>query len=312
MTGLLGEVGKRLLDKWFTFLVLPGLLFVGTAVAGFHLGQAHAFDAPALARWVTDRLGTRRPNDTGAVLPAIAAAGLAAAGAGLGAAALGRLIAALWTLPAGRGPLGRLARRRRDRWSDADAAVTAAVSAAVTGAPPGGVGAALAARDRISRAEPTRPSWTGDRLTAPADRVRSAYGLDLGAVWPRLWLLLPDAARADLLAAHTAYASATRLSGWAVLYALLVPFWWPAALVAAGTGAAAHVQTRAAAAALADLTEAAVDLYAPELAARLGLPDDTPLSRETGFAVTAALRKDVLRPPETGSLLRRRDPGALS
>ncbi|MFI6317665.1 hypothetical protein ACIBG8_09105 [Nonomuraea sp. NPDC050556] len=308
MIGLLGEVGKRLLDKWLTLLVIPGLLFVGTAAAGIQLGHVHALDAPALSRWITTRLESSHPDNTGAALLAIVAVGLAAAGAGLCAAALGRLISVLWALPASRGPIGLLTRRRRDRWNEANAAVTAAVTASITGAAPQALATALAARDKISLTEPTRPSWTGDRLSAPASRVRTAYGLDLGAVWPRLWLLLPDATRTELLAAHTAYTSATRLSGWAIIYALLTPFWWPAVPVALVTALAAHLQTRAAAETLADLTESAVDLYAPDLASQLGLATVRPFPSAAGFEVTAALRKDLLHPPapEAESLRSRR------
>lgn len=308
MTTVLAEVGRRLLDRWLTLLVLPGLLYVASAIVGTYLGHRDALDAQRLADWITGHIAATRSPNTGAVLLAVAAALLAAAGAGLCAALLGRISGYLWTLPARTAPLRWLTRRRRDRWQRANTRVAAAIDAAMAGDGTGSIGAAIAARDRVSLVEPTHPTWIGDRLTAPAARVNTRYGLDLAAAWPRLWLIVPDAVRTELTSAHAAYTASAHLVGWTVLYAVLALLWWPAAAVAAVLAVTAYVQSRAAAVNLADLTEAVVDLYGVDLAAQLRIPHTGVLRPEAGSAITAALRKDhVPAPAPPPSLARRAD-----
>ncbi len=306
MTAVLAEVGKRLLDRWLTLLVLPGLLYVAAAVVGAYLGHGHALDVHRLSGWITDHLATSRSANLGAVLLAVAAALFAAAASGLCAAVLGRLTGYLWTLPARTAPLRRLARRRRDRWVEANARVADAVGAALGGGDTAGVAAAIAARNRIGLVEPTHPTWIGDRLTAPAARVNARYGLDLAAAWPRLWLVVPESVRGELAAAHAAYTATARLVGWTTLYAVLALLWWPAALAAAVLGITAYAQSRAAVTTLADLTEAVVDLYGTDLAVRLGIPHPDGLTPGIGRAVTIALRKDHIPAPDQPPSLTRR------
>ncbi|BCJ75765.1 hypothetical protein CS0771_53090 [Catellatospora sp. IY07-71] len=294
---MLGEVGKRLLDQWLTALMLPGLLFVAAAVAATHLRHAAALDLGKLAAWVTAQVTTSAAGtDSGRVLLAVGGALLGAAGAGLCVAVLGRCAAYLWTWPGTRTPLRLATAARLRRWERAGDRVTAAMDHAVaTGAV--GLAAALAARDRISLVEPTHPTWIGDRLAAPAVRVQANYGLDLAVAWPRLWLLLQDTARTEVSAAHGAYTAASRLAGWAVLYAALGLLWWPGVPIAAVLAATAWVQARQAAATLADLTEAVVDLHGADLAEQLRLGCDGVLRPEVGRAVTELLRKSTLPLP---------------
>ncbi|MGV9535821.1 hypothetical protein ACWDR9_19590, partial [Streptosporangium sandarakinum] len=148
------------------------------------------------------------------------------------------------------------------------------------------------ARNDIALCLPRHATWIGDRLYAMDRRVHDAYDLDLTGAWPRLWLVIPDTARAELTAARDAHAAAARLAGWAVLYLSVAAVWWPAVLVAMVVGATAWARARATTASLADLVEASVDLYGRDLAVQLGLPGDGPMSRETGLAITSTLRKD--------------------
>jgi hypothetical protein len=296
MTTILAEAGRRLLDEWLKLLVLPGLLFVAAGVAAARLGQQHALDFRTLTDWITAQLATGDSPGLGPVTLAVAAAVLAAAGAGISVAALGRLTTHLWTARGRTGPLRLLTQRRRNRWQQADACIADAIAAAVSGHS-GRVGAATASRDRIALTRPTHPTWIGDRLTAPSARIGERYGLDLATVWPRLWLLIPDLVRTELTAASTALAASARLAGWTVLYAALALYWWPSAIIASAVAVAAYVQSRLAAATLADLTESTVDLYGPELAASLRIPHPGPLTPEIGFVITAALRKDALPAP---------------
>ncbi|MGH3696720.1 MAG: hypothetical protein ACRDRX_22520 [Pseudonocardiaceae bacterium] len=154
---------------------------------------------------------------------------------------------------------------------------------------------ALARRDAIAPEPPAGPTWIGDRFHALAVRVRRAYALDIHAVWPSLWLLLPDQPRAEITAARDAHTAAGRLGGWAVLYLLLGTVSWPALLAAAIRAAIAWYRARRTAQTLAELIEAAVDCHARDLATRLGFDCEGPLTRRVGVTMTDLLNKD----PET-------------
>ncbi|MGW0769254.1 hypothetical protein [Streptomyces sp. NPDC002676] len=310
VTSLLSELGKRLAERWVSVLVGPGLLFVGaTAVAGA-LGHRQALDPGALRTWMTGRAGSPHARDTATVVLVVCAVLAASALAGLAATVLGSAVELLWSLEGDRRPLRWLADRRRRRWEAAGRRLGAAVSAAVGPAAPetaaDHVRSMMVARDRISLVPPQYPTWTGDRLHAPDTRVRDAYHLDLGTAWPRLWLVMPDTARTELAAAHDAYTASARLWGWAVLYAALGTRWWPAELVALVAATTAWLRSRAAVAALAELTESAVDLYGKNLATELGVPHAGALTPEVGFAVSQRLHKghislaDAEPPPIAG------------
>ncbi|MFI9548887.1 hypothetical protein ACIHAR_34030 [Streptomyces sp. NPDC052016] len=94
--------------------------------------------------------------------------------------------------------------------------------------------------------------------------------------------------------ARDSFGAAARLAAWAVGYALLACWWWPAALVAAGCAAVSRARARTAVDALAGLIEAAVDVHGRELATRVGLiaPDATGLlAQDTGDAMSELFRK---------------------
>jgi hypothetical protein len=121
------------------------------------------------------------------------------------------------------------------------------------------------------------------------------YGLDLTYGWSRLWLVLPDPARTELTAAHSAFAAAVATGTWALPYLLLTVVWWPAVLVAGGIGLTGWVRARAAVADFTTLTEACLDLHGRSLAAALGVGDLTegagPLTISEGERITDLVRK---------------------
>jgi hypothetical protein len=314
VTAFLGELGQKLADRWIALVLAPGLLLVVAIALAARLGQAHALDVARLYAWITATGADPASHSAGALLLAAAGVLAACAAAGLAAGAAGSLIERAWTLPGRRRPARALVAWRRRRWTAADAqargAFQSAARAAALGSDPtvgaspaaapraqpaarsGDLAAALARRDAICLVEPERPTWVGDRLRATDLRVHRAYDLDLGTAWPRLWSLAPDPLRSDLSAAQDAYTGAARLTGWGLLYAGVAFWWWPAAPIAVVCITAAWVKARAAADVLADLVETTVDLHARDLAAQLGIPCDGPLTRATGYAITARLRKD--------------------
>ncbi|MFC8077578.1 hypothetical protein ACFUN8_18825 [Streptomyces sp. NPDC057307] len=296
MPGLLAGIGTWIADRWLQTVVLSGLLWVATLVVAARLGQSHPFDVARLHTWLDEIATNRAGNSPAAILLTVAAALLAAGAAGLAAGGLGALLQRLWGAD-GAGPgLGRLLRWRRrwwERWYSERArrAVAHAVTAGGDDQPPDPV-SARARQARAERAlrlraerEPHRPTRVGDAFHAVAVRVRTRYALDVDLVWPRLWTMLPDAPRADLSGAHTAYNSAARLAGWGLLYAALAVLWWPAALIGAGVLLTAVARARGAAAVLASLVEAAVDLHLTDLADQLGVRPDSEQLTELGRAV---------------------------
>ncbi|THA79260.1 hypothetical protein E6R60_01690 [Streptomyces sp. A0642] len=306
MNSLLATLGSKLTERWLNLLVLPGALFLAATSVGTALGHRHWHDVDRLRTGLDDLAAHAALDRTGTAALLVALALLTATAASLCAQFLGGAIERYW-LRFGRDPLSRaLTARRARRWKERDATLDEAVGHVHrTGTGPDGAvlipSSALAriqalteARDRVALREPARPTWYGDRMQAAADRVEAAYGVDLAALWPRLWLTLPEPAVRQIQSAHDSFTAAARLAAWAVAYALLAFWWWPAALVTLGCAAVVRFRARTAVDALAGLIEAAVDVHGRELATRVGLiPPEAPglLAHDTGDAMSAVFRK---------------------
>ncbi|MFD5568470.1 hypothetical protein [Streptomyces cadmiisoli] len=306
--GFLGELGKRLAEKWLSLLVLPGALFLAVAAAGRVLGHGHPFDVDRLTDRVTAWAKAPVVSTVGGQVVLIAAILLGAAAAGVVAQALGSalervVLAAGWqSLP---GPLRRPVRawveRRQRRWEAARdryrSAREAAARALVTRrrVDPGERHGAYRAMARIAPERPDRPTWSGDRLHAVAVRLDRDLDLDLAVVWPVLWMHVAPETRAEITAGRQAVTSAAALGGWALLYLPLLCWWWPAAVIAAGVGLTSRARLRAALEGYAQTVEATARLHAAGLARELGVGDDTVHGAEAGAAVTRHLRGHVLQ-----------------
>ncbi|MGV9386673.1 hypothetical protein ACWDRB_63490 [Nonomuraea sp. NPDC003707] len=217
MTGFLSALGQKLAERWINLLALPGLLYLAVAAAGTALGAEHAFDADLLRRRITTWAADASLASPGGVVLLVAATVAGATAVGVVAQGLGRGVAALWSARGVRPPGRALAdwRRRRSRRAKEKADRDDAGERAVL--------RAIAAADQLSLVEADRPTWMADRLNALHVRVETAYGLDLVAAWPRLWLLLPGDRRAEITTARDAYTAAATLSGWGWLYLALTP-----------------------------------------------------------------------------------------
>ncbi|GFH38496.1 MULTISPECIES: hypothetical protein [Streptomyces] len=289
MNTFLSELGKKLAERWVSVLALPGALFTALVTAGSVLGHRDALDWRRLARAAEDFIAHFDLRPVQAVLLSVVILGVGA-GIGLLARGLGGVVERVWLLS---GPVwltGRLIRRRQDRWRRAHSAVeSASTDERVSEVDR----AALAeARNAIALTQPARPTWIGDRLRGVGVRVHGQYGLDFPYAWPRLWTLLPETCRNDLIAARAALTGASIQGGWGLLYLCLGTQWWPAALVGAVLLLIGWRRGREAATNLADLTESAVDLYAADLALSLGV--DLPsgyLTPALGRQISERLRK---------------------
>jgi hypothetical protein len=224
----LGALGSRVADRWLSSVLTPGLLLLTVVALAARLGQAHALDLSRITASADDlaaAVGSRNPAALGLGVLALLAATVAL---GLLISGLGRLVAAAWTAHGAHVPGRWLIDLRRRRWTAAEARIRAAAQAAAreTGRArigmPDRAAKALAAldsartrRDAICPAQPQRPFQPGDRLRVATERVRDCYGLDLATAWPRLWTIAAGPLRADLDAAQSSFADATRLAAWA-------------------------------------------------------------------------------------------------
>ncbi len=302
MNSLLAELGRELTSRWAALVVLPGALYVTVATLAMFLGQADALDVTAPRAWLDSTAVAPASGRAGTVLIALVGFLVASAAAGLAAGVGGLCVERLWRATGREPVLSWFAAARTARWDEADAAVQAAratfLRASDDPTARAGLRRALARRDAVCLVRAERPTWVGDRLHAVDARVHRHYYLDLEATWPRLWLVLPDPARAELTAAQDACAAAARLGGWGLLYLMLAPFWWPATLIAVAVLLTARFRARLTVTVYADLAESAVDVYGRELVVRLGVDCPPRLTRQAGLAATSLLRKDLLDEPD--------------
>ncbi|KUL55470.1 hypothetical protein ADL22_00830 [Streptomyces sp. NRRL F-4489] len=291
----LGDLGRQLAQRWTGRLGLPGVLLAATALAGSALGQRHAFDHARLAHRAAAGAAAfaARPPAVQLLLAGGLLLAVAAAGAAVESAA--GVVLRLWLGPwprALRGPAAALTARREGRWAAAQRRVAdlqAALPAPRAPAEARELDEAAAAREAIAPARPSRPTWMGDRVAGADARVLHQYGLDLAAVWPRLWLVLPQEVRDEVTAARRRVEAAARLATWAVPFAALAVVWWPALPLAAVPALAGWRRGRSAVATYAVLLEAAVDVHAADLAARAEEGGEWTVER--GEALTRRLRK---------------------
>lgn len=130
MNAFLGELGRKLTERWVTLFLLPGALYVAVVTVASVLGQGRALDLRGLSSWIDGLAAARGAGQVGIVVLVAAGALAAAAGAGLAAAALGEGMALLWAAeggaaqgggwPSGAGSGGggrtRRSSRRAGRW----------------------------------------------------------------------------------------------------------------------------------------------------------------------------------------------------
>ncbi|UUU44137.1 hypothetical protein [Streptomyces sp. NBC_00162] len=98
--------------------------------------------------------------------------------------------------------------------------------------------------------------------------------------------------------------ASSRVGGWALLYAPLSAWWWPAAPLVAVLALTARYRLRSATGAYARLLEAAARLHATDLAIQLGIDQTGPLDSALGDALTHQLNTCTPSPPTSGSHLR--------
>ncbi|MEV6655676.1 hypothetical protein [Nocardia fluminea] len=290
MNAFLTELGKNLATRWAAALALPAAVFVAVVVVAVTLGPSHALDVNLL--WTRVRTVSNGP----ALVWAAAAFLAATAVVGLSVTALGGIVIAAWAATgAGVGrPFVALRHRRWRRATvKADAAVKAVLADRSDLRAKSNAQRALLRRNAISESEPTCPTWAGDRLRSVDDRVRRGTGLDLTTTWPRLWLVLPEAARTEVTAVQERCGSAARMPMWGLAYLTVGGYWWPALVPAVWALLVSRRRIRRAVGVYADLVEASIDLYARDVANQLGFELTGRMTPAIGEQVTEVLRKQT-------------------
>lgn len=287
MTAFLGELGKKLAERWLTLLVLPGALYLAVAVAARTLGHAHPVAISRISAQITAWSHSRAAGTVAGQVMLLTGILAAAAAIGLAAQALGagveRAVLAAdwpsWPLPL-RWLVSRRTAKRQKRWDAVHKMYSALYGAAATAVVPitdkarDRRLALMRTRSRIALERPQRPTWSGDRINAAAIRLKRDRSFDLPVLWPYLWLAMPETTRSQITESRQNLARAAGLGGWAVLYSALSWWWWPAAPLAAALALTARHRIRAAADAYATLLETAATLHTHALAASLGVSDD--------------------------------------
>ncbi|KUN90529.1 hypothetical protein [Streptomyces caeruleatus] len=288
MNAFLTELGRNLAGRWAAVLALPAAVFVALAAAAVVLGPAHALDFALLRSRVT-------AVSTGPALVWTATGFLAATAAvGLAVTALGDVVTGSWGAT-GTG-IGRpFTALRHRRWhraaARADTAIRAVLAAPDDRRARATARRAVLRRDAICETEPNGPTWAGDQLRAVADRVRRGTGLDLTTTWPRLWLVLPDAARAELTTVQERCASAARTPVWGMACLAVGAYWWPALVPGLWLLSVSPRRIRRSVGVYADLVEASVDMHGRDVAHQLGFELTGRLTPEIGAQMTEAFQK---------------------
>lgn len=137
------------------------------------------------------------------------------------------------------------------------------------------------------------PTRLGNLLRASEEYPNLRYGLEMSAVWPRLWLLLPETTREEIGVAREALDTSTRRLTWGIACTVWVIFAWWTPLVAVVVAAISYWSMLADAAVYCDLLRAAFDLHRVELykALRWELPSDPDKEVDSGKALTEYLHR---------------------
>lgn len=281
MTALIGEITRRLPDRWLTTTLGPGALWVLTATLAVHFGHSNALGVFGLATTVRETGAMLRDRPAEAVVyGALAVAGAigASAAAHAAGAAVRRLWSGRWGFPFERLATVLTARRWHRRTSRLAAAGTRLPAAFL----------------------PATATWIGDRLQLTDTRISAQYGLSLALVWPRIWQLVDVDTRTLVQQARARYDVASTLVGWSATYLVLAAIWWPAVAVAAVALLAGWRRGRIAVALFCATVESTVDLHHRALATALGhtVQEGKPLPPTVADAVNDQLHKGATPQPQ--------------
>ncbi|MFI6299053.1 hypothetical protein ACIBEJ_46210 [Nonomuraea sp. NPDC050790] len=291
-------LGGKVADRWATLLLSPVLAFWGGGLLAWV--WSHGGFGGAASGWTALERQWRQAFATATPVAEVALIVVAL----LVVAASARLVESL-TLPALRvlegywppwaGPLRTALVRARGRRIDRDAERWRALAVRQAELSP-------AERSRYARLDARRaavpplpgdrmPTRLGDLLRAAERRPRQRYGLETVVCWPRLWLVLPEQARADVGAVRARVDEAARLWVVGLAFAVWVFLTWWALVVALAVMMVAYRMLLSAAADYTVLLQSCFDLHRKILYEELGVAWETREEPGDGERVTAFLAR---------------------
>jgi hypothetical protein len=147
------------------------------------------------------------------------------------------------------------------------------------------------------------PTELGNILRAAETRPKEKYGLDVIACWPRLWLVLPESATRDLIAARAELDAAVRMSIWGGLFLIWSIWAWWAVPIGACVILIGYRIALESATFYGTLIESAFDMYRLELFNKAGWsPPGKDPSEELAYGEALSLyfwRRPDSPPPES-------------
>ncbi|MGW3960051.1 hypothetical protein ACWED2_09515 [Amycolatopsis sp. NPDC005003] len=148
-------------------------------------------------------------------------------------------------------------------------------------------------RQLPSIAERYMPTKLGNLARAAQTRPIDKYGLDPVAIWPQLFLVMPEPTQKELTGAVNGLERAVMAVCWCVLFVVLGPWvWWAAPLGIAAAVLLQRTVVHGAARTHAELMEAAIDLHRLDLYRKLRwpLPANPAEERALGEQLVSYLR----------------------
>jgi len=293
------SVGGKLAERWAA-AAGPALVFWTGGLLAWTYGHGGWSSLGTAGTWLQGRTAAVQVVVLVGLLIGVLASGMAVRSA---AASALRVLEGY--LPRWLAPLRRVLVRRMARAADRrNARLQALAPAVLEGTATAEEQARFQQLDRARRRVPSRPerlmpTRVGNTLRAAESRPVDKYGLDPVAVWPHLWLLLPEHVRTELLTARAAVDGAVMGLLWALLSTgFTVWTWWA---LPAGLGVAALallVWLPARAATFGDLFEAAFDLHRLDLYRQLRRP--VPAGPEEEAAAGRQLTRYLVRGASAG------------
>ncbi len=144
------------------------------------------------------------------------------------------------------------------------------------------------------------PTALGNRLKAAEEYPRLRYGLETVVVWPRLWSLLPEGLKKDLVETRAQLDAAVRLFGFGLLFCIWTVWTWWALPFGLLIALVAWLRALGTAEVHGDLLRASFDLHRFKLYESLHwpLPEETGETEHThGERLTGYLFRGLLKEP---------------
>src|SRR5690349_154801 len=132
VTGFLEALGKKAAERWLVLLVLPGVLWLATALVAVHLGHRNALHPGVVVDWISR--WTKVPHPSGLLVAILAGTLVGSAAAGLVATGVGWVLRRAWLTSGRRRPARWLVEWRRARWRRESRRVEVLVAEAIAAA----------------------------------------------------------------------------------------------------------------------------------------------------------------------------------